>query len=151
MSPKRRASYGCPMDARDPELKKELAATLQARKTLGEEYESELVDSFMEKVAERVDSRVEQRVRRELAQQQTSSARADRRPIGPPQSNPRFARYGFAGFTMIAAIPLSAIGAVNAGTTGLLISWAGIVAVNLAQGMGSFFSKDRHPDRDDWS
>ncbi|BBA97740.1 hypothetical protein RVR_3630 [Actinacidiphila reveromycinica] len=139
------------MDARDPELKKELAATLEARRTLGEEYESELVDSFMDKVAARVDSRVEQRVRRELAQQQTSSARADRRPIGPPRTNPRFARYGFAGFTMIAAIPLSAIGAVNAGTTGLLITWAGIVAVNLAQGVGSLFSRD-HPEQDtDWS
>lgn len=140
------------MDARDPELRKELSATLEARKALGEEYESELVDSFMEKVTDRLDSRVEQRVRRELAQQQTSSARADRRPIGPPQSNPRFARYGFAGFTLIAAIPLSAIGAVNGGTPGLLITWAGIVGVNLAQGLGSFFSpRDRHPDKDDWS
>ncbi|SEG93653.1 hypothetical protein SAMN05216223_12842 [Actinacidiphila yanglinensis] len=140
------------MDARDPELRKELSATLEARKALGEEYESELVDSFMEKVTDRLDSRVEQRVRRELAQQQTSSARADRRPIGPPQSNPRFARYGFAGFTLIAAIPLSAIGAVNGGTAGLLITWAGIVGVNLAQGLGSFLSpRDRHPDKDDWS
>jgi uncharacterized membrane protein len=105
----------------------------------------------MEKVATRVDSHVEQRVRRELAQQQTSSARADRRPIGPPQASPRFARYGFAGFTMIAAIPLSAIAAVNAGTTGLLITWAGIVAVNVAQGMGSLFTKDHRPhDEDEW-
>src|SRR4051794_24771902 len=48
-----RAPYGGVMDARDPELKKELAATLQARKDLGAEYESELVDSFMEKVDQR--------------------------------------------------------------------------------------------------
>jgi hypothetical protein len=123
------------MDARDPELKKELSATLQARKDLGAEYESELVDSFMEKVAERVDSRVEQRVRRELAQQQTSFARADRRPIGPPRSSPRFARYGFAGVTLVLAIPLSAIAAASAHTAGLLIAWAGIVGVNLAQGL----------------
>ena len=102
------------MDARDPELKKELAATLQARKDLGAEYESELVDSFMEKVEQRLDSHVEQRVRRQLAEQQTSFARAGRSP-GTPEPNARFARYGFAGFTMIAAIPLSAIGVVNAG------------------------------------
>lgn len=128
------------MDARDPELNKELSATLQARKDLGAEYESELVDSFMEKVAERVDSHVEKRVRRELAQQQTSVARADRRPIGPPEPNARFARYGFAGFTMIAAIPLSAIGAVNAGAGGLFITWAGIVGVNLAQSLSVFLT-----------
>ncbi|SFF08546.1 hypothetical protein SAMN05216251_10858 [Actinacidiphila alni] len=142
------------MDARDPEIDKELAATLQARKTLGEEYESELVDSFMDKVNERLDSRVEQRVRRELAQQQTSYARAadPRRPIGPPQPSARFARYGFAGFTMIAAIPLSAIGAVNAGTPGLFITWAGIVGVNVAQSLTGFMSpKSKHDDKDDWA
>ncbi|WUH93221.1 hypothetical protein OG900_25970 [Streptomyces sp. NBC_00433] len=134
------------MDARDPELSRELSATLQARKDLGAEYESELIDSFMEKVTERLDSRVEQRVRRELAQQQTSFARADRRPIGPPQAGARFARYGFAGFSMILAIPLSAIGAVNAGTAGLFISWAGIVGVNLAQGLSSAWSKSRQDE-----
>ncbi|WP_327290836.1 hypothetical protein [Streptomyces sp. NBC_01198] len=134
------------MDARDPELSKELSATLQARKDLGAEYESELVDSFLEKVTERVDSRVEQRVRRELAQQQTSSARADRRPIGPPQASARFARYGFAGVTLVLAIPLSAIGAVNAHTPGLFITWAGIVGVNLAQGLSSAWSRSRHDD-----
>lgn len=137
------------MDARDPDLKKELAATLQARKDLGAEYESELVDSFMDKVGERVDSRVEQRVRRELAQQQTSFARADRHPIGPPQPSARFARYGFAGFTMIAAIPLSAIGAVNAGTGGLFITWAGIVAVNVAQSLGMALGPRAKRDKDD--
>lgn len=136
------------MDARDPELTKELSATLQARKDLGEEYESALVDSFIEKVSAGIDSRVEQRVRRELAQQQTSSARADRRPIGPPQTGPAFARYGFAGFTLILAIPLSAIAATQAGTAGLFISWAGIVGVNLAQGLAGVWAKAK-PSRDD--
>ncbi|MCZ4122886.1 hypothetical protein [Streptomyces sp. H39-S7] len=130
------------MDARDPELKKELAATLQARKDLGAEYESELVDSFMEKVDQRLDSHVEQRVRRQLAEQQTSFARAGRNP-GHPEPNARFARYGFAGFTMIAAIPLSAIGVVNAGGGGLFITWAGIVGVNVAQSLGHIFAGDR--------
>lgn len=139
------------MDARDPELKKELSATLQARKDLGAEYESELVDSFMDKVAARVDSHVEQRVRRELAQQQTSVARADRRPIGPPSPSPRFARYGFAGVTLVLAIPLSAIAAVNAGAGGLFITWAGIVGVNVAQSVTGLFAKDRPEAKDDWS
>ncbi|MFJ2812519.1 MULTISPECIES: hypothetical protein [unclassified Streptomyces] len=34
------------MNTRDAELKKELDATLQARRELGEEYESVLIDSF---------------------------------------------------------------------------------------------------------
>ncbi|WP_031519442.1 hypothetical protein [Streptomyces sp. NRRL F-5123] len=137
------------MDTRDPELTKELSATLQARKDLGAEYESALVDSFIEKVSDSIDSRVEQRVRRELAQQQTSFARADRRPIGPPQTGQAFARYGFAGFTLILAIPLSAIAATQAGTAGLFISWAGIVGVNVAQGLASAWTKAKPSGDDD--
>ena len=38
-----------PMDTRDPEIANELSATIQARKDLGAEYESELIDSFVEK------------------------------------------------------------------------------------------------------
>lgn len=52
------------MDANDVELKKELNATLQARRELGDEYESALVDSFLEKVDQRIDGAVERRVRR---------------------------------------------------------------------------------------
>ncbi|WP_037910370.1 hypothetical protein [Actinacidiphila yeochonensis] len=136
------------MDARDAELKKELSATLQARKDLGEEYESELVDSFMDTVAHRLDSRVEQRVRRELAQQQTAAARAGRRPAGPGP-HPGFARYGVLAFTLVAAIPLSAIAAAQAGAAGLFICWAGIVGVNLAQTLTSWLGRDHPAGRDD--
>jgi len=73
------------MDARDPELKKELNATLQARRELGEEYESALVDSFLEKVDQRIDGAVDRRLRRQLAEQQMVSARgaASRGPVAP--------------------------------------------------------------------
>ncbi|MDX3074809.1 hypothetical protein ACIP98_24905 [Streptomyces sp. NPDC088354] len=131
------------MDARDPELKKEFAATLQARKDLGEEYESALVDSFLEKIDQRIDAQVERRVRRELAEHQTAFARAGRQvgPRGSDEGRGRFgARYGFAGFSLIMAIPLSAIGA-SEHLPGLLIAWAGIVGVNVAQSMGWLFTE----------
>ena len=67
------------MDARDTELKKELNASLQARRELGEEYESALVDSFLEKVEQRLDGAVDRRVRRQLAERQLVVARNDRR------------------------------------------------------------------------
>ncbi|MCA1224427.1 hypothetical protein LCE31_40190, partial [Streptomyces sp. 8L] len=63
------------MDTHDPELKKELNATLQARRELGEEYDSALVDSFLEKVENRLDGTMDKRVRRELAEQQLVVAR----------------------------------------------------------------------------
>ncbi|MFC9084487.1 hypothetical protein ACFTY7_48180, partial [Streptomyces sp. NPDC057062] len=68
------------MDARDAELKKELHASLQARRELGEDYESALVDSFLEKVDQRIDGAVERRVRRQLAEQRLTSARDAREP-----------------------------------------------------------------------
>ena len=104
------------MDARDTELKKELNATLQARRELGDDYESALVDSFMAKVDQRIAGAVERRLRRRLAEQQM---------VGE--------RFGFGIVSLVLAIPLSAIGAGTAHLPGLLVSWVGIVGVNVVQ------------------
>ena len=114
--------------ARDAELKKELDATLHARKELGEEYESALVDSFLGKVEQRLDSVVDRRVRRQLAEQQMVVARDSRGGRGSVDSWGE--RFGFAVVTLVLAIPLSAIAVVNAGLPGLLIAWGGIFGVN---------------------
>ncbi|QES48587.1 hypothetical protein DEJ50_12895 [Streptomyces venezuelae] len=109
------------MEAHAQELKKELDATLKARRDLGPEYEAALVDSFVEKV--------DTQVRRRLAEQRLSAERGGRAPAAPADGN--FAeRFGFAIITLVLAIPLSAIGAAHAGLDGLLVSWAGIVGVN---------------------
>ncbi|MFC9459480.1 hypothetical protein ACFT16_27715, partial [Streptomyces sp. NPDC056983] len=71
------------MEARDAELKKELDATLHARRELGEEYESALVDSFLDKVEQRLDGAVDRRVRRQLAEQQMVVARGGGGPRRP--------------------------------------------------------------------
>lgn len=118
------------MDTRDTELKKELDATLQARRELGEEYESALVDSFLEKVDQRIDGAVERRLRRQLAEQQMASARDARSPKATDSWGERF---GFGIVSLVLAIPLSGIGAGAAGLSGLLVAWAGIVGVNVVQ------------------
>lgn len=123
------------MDARDTqlgdtELKKELAATLNARRDLGEDYESALVDSFLEKVDQRIDSVVDRRVRRQVAEQQMVVARGSRSPDKSTDSWGE--RYGFGVVSLVVAIPLSGIGAGEAGLSGLLVTWAGIVGVNVA-------------------
>jgi hypothetical protein len=119
-----------PMDARDPELKKELDATLQARRELGEEYESALVDSFLEKVDQRIDGAVDRRLRRQLAEQQMVTARGARSPKSTDSFGDRF---GFGIVSLVLAIPLSAIGGGVAHLPGLLAAWAGIVGVNAFQ------------------
>lgn len=126
----------------DNELGKELHATLRARKELGPEYEAELIESFLEKVTARIDTQVQSRVRRELAQQQTSSARvatrSGSRPFGTDDDHGHRNRYfGLATVSLVLAVPLSAIGANTDHLPGLLVTWAGIVAVNVAHALGT--------------
>ncbi|MFF1545459.1 hypothetical protein [Streptomyces sp. NPDC058291] len=118
------------MDARDTDLKKELDATLQTRRELGEEYESALVDSFLEKVDQRIDGAVERRVRRQLAEQQMVAARSSRAPKPTDSWGDRF---GFGVVSLILAIPLSGIGGAFGNLTGVIATWVGIVGVNCVQ------------------
>ncbi len=120
------------MDARDADLKRELDATLHARRDLGEEYEPALVESFLEKVDQRIDGAVERRVRRQLAEQQMQTARDSRSPRVTDSWGERF---GFAIVSLVLAVPLSAIGGGVARLPGLLVAWAGIVGVNVVQAL----------------
>ncbi|MEU1126844.1 hypothetical protein ABZ371_25510 [Streptomyces sp. NPDC005899] len=116
------------MEARDPELKRELDATLQARGELGPEYESALVDSFLEKVERRLDGTLDRQVRRHFAERQTATARGATRPA---KGGGGFGeRFGFGAVSLVLAVPLSAIGVANAGIDGLVVAWLGIVGVN---------------------
>ncbi|GAA3372258.1 hypothetical protein GCM10020367_26440 [Streptomyces sannanensis] len=116
------------MEASDTELKKELAATLHARRELGVEYDAALVESFLEKVEQRLDGTVDRRVRRQLAEQQTAVARGGR----PARSEESFGeRFGLAMVSLVLAIPLSAIAVAQAGFFGLVVAWAGIFGVNV--------------------
>ncbi|MFE7132287.1 hypothetical protein ACFVIM_15650 [Streptomyces sp. NPDC057638] len=137
------------MTARDSELRKELDATLHARRDLGEEYESALVESFLDKVEQRVDGTVDRQVRRQLAEQQMVVARGAR--PAPDRSAPTFGeRFGFGIISLILAVPLSAIGGVNAGFGGLVATWVGIVAVNVVHAVGGFRRGDRAEPAAEW-
>ncbi|MGW3562917.1 hypothetical protein ACWDSL_03270 [Streptomyces sp. NPDC000941] len=133
------------MDSRDADLKRDLDATLQTRKELGAEYETELVDSFMEKVEQRFNDTADRQVRRQLAEQQMAAARGTR-PHGPGRPGQGTGvgigfgeRFAFVATSLVLAIPLSAIAAVNAGgLPGLVVTWVGIVAVNAVHASGGF-------------
>ncbi|MFD8219620.1 hypothetical protein ACFV2U_39510 [Streptomyces sp. NPDC059697] len=135
----------------DAELKKELDATLHARRELGEEYESALIDSFLEKVEQRLDGAVDRRVRRQLAEQQMVVARGARSPQGTSDSWGE--RFGFGIVSLVLAVPLSAIGGGVAHLSGLLVAWAGIVGVNVVQAARvtpNFFGRRRGKSGSDW-
>ncbi|MEU1017513.1 MULTISPECIES: hypothetical protein [unclassified Streptomyces] len=131
------------MEARDAELKKELDATLHARRELGEEYDSALVDSFLGKIEQRLDGTVDRRLRRHLAEQQMTVARGSRSPSGGAV-DAWSERFGFGLISLILAVPLSGIGAATAGLPGLVTTWVGIVGVNAAQALrGADFGRRR--------
>lgn len=112
------------MSARDEELKKELGAAVEARKELGDEYESALVESFLAKLDARVDSQVEQRVRRSMAERTVDQHR---------KPEPKRRRHEALPYvSLVFAVPLSAIAAEGAGLLGLLACWAGILGINVA-------------------
>ncbi|QLE72365.1 hypothetical protein FGW37_12835 [Streptomyces rectiverticillatus] len=126
------------MTARDHELKKDLAATLETRKELGPEYEAELVDAFLEKVDRKLDAAIDRRVRRQSAEVQMAVARGARPHLDGHGPGGFGERFGFAAVSLVLAIPLSAIAVVNAQLPGLLVAWAGIVGVNALNVAGLF-------------
>ncbi|MEU1042843.1 hypothetical protein ACFYP4_25470 [Streptomyces sp. NPDC005551] len=132
------------MDAGEADLKKELDATLRARRELGEEYEPALVDSFLEKIEQRLDGTVERRVRRHLAEQQMVVARGTRSPQSPDSWGERF---GFGIVSLVLAVPLSGIGGGVAHLPGLMVAWAGIVGVNAVQVLRHRLPVRRDPDK----
>ncbi|MFF9401175.1 hypothetical protein ACF1FX_10410 [Streptomyces sp. NPDC014646] len=137
------------METRDPELKTELDAALHARNELGSDYESALVESFLEKVEQRLDTTLDRRVRRHLAEQQVSVARGARQP----QPLGGFGeRYGFGIISLILAIPLSAIAAAASHTEGLIIAWLGIIGVNAVHAARDWpwFQRRSGHSKSDW-
>ncbi|MGW6864797.1 hypothetical protein ACWGHM_34935 [Streptomyces sp. NPDC054904] len=124
------------MTAHSPQaedLKKELGATLDARRELGPEYEAALVESFVEKV--------DTQVRRRLAEERLSATRGGSPDPAVTAVGNFGERFGFAVITLVLAIPLSAIAATQAHLSGLLVAWAGILGVNFIhasrKGLGS--------------
>ncbi|WBO65852.1 hypothetical protein [Streptomyces camelliae] len=137
------------LDPRDVDLRKDLDATVRARRDLGEDYDAALLDSFLEKVEQRIDDAVDRRVRRHLAEQQMASARGARRPKSADTWPERF---GLAIVSLVLAIPLTAVAGGVAGTAGTVAAWLGIVGVNFAQAVRynpELFSGRRARSRDD--
>ncbi|MFE4372321.1 hypothetical protein ACFRMN_29640 [Streptomyces sp. NPDC056835] len=138
------------MEARDPELKKELDATLQARNELGADYEPALIESFLEKVEQRMDGMTDRHVRRRLAEQQMVAARGGApRPAGPGEGFGE--RFGFGIISLVLAIPLTAIAVTNADLKGLVVCWLGIVAVNVVHAArGRSWADRKRREASDW-
>lgn len=97
----------------------EVEAALEVRRELGPEFEPAVVDSFAERIERAVEARVDARL---------AERKAERR-----QEDERSSKQMALGITSLAlAIPISAIAGDIGDLPGLVVSWAGIAAVNVS-------------------
>ena len=108
----------------------ELRAAAEVHRELGPDYQSAVIESFLDRVGREIDARVDARVAAGL---RTSGSPAEPRSARPPKhAQPAVIALG----SMVLGIPLSAVaaaaGAHPAGFWGLLVVWVAIAAINIA-------------------
>jgi hypothetical protein len=109
------------------EARKDLRAAVAARQELGQEYEAEIIDAFLEKVDARIAERVD------------AAAPAPYSPPVPPKDDP--GGLALAIVSVVAGIPITAIAANMEGTIAIIICWGGLVGVNLARSISRFLGR----------
>ncbi len=120
------------------ETRKDLRAAVAARQELGAEYESEIIDGFLEKLDARTAAHYGQAGYPPVpGYPQAPGYPVAPQPAGPPQQ-PRKSDGDGGGLALaicsvVAGIPITAIAAENEGTFAMMISWAGLVGINLAR------------------
>ncbi|MEV0285251.1 MULTISPECIES: hypothetical protein [unclassified Kribbella] len=108
------------------EVRKDLRAAVAARQELGPEYEDEIIDSFLAKLDAREAQRHSQDLEHRREDQLLEAAGLKRREGSDPGG------LALAIVSVVAAIPITAIAADMSGLPGILISWAGLVGINVA-------------------
>jgi hypothetical protein len=102
------------------EVRKDLRAAVAARQELGPEYEAEIIDGFLEKL----DARDRHR---------SAGLLPEPAPRRRPSRETDPGGLALAIVSIVAAIPITAIAAGMIGPFGVVICWAGLVAINFAR------------------
>ena len=108
-APQRRAAQN--------DVRAQVSAALRAGRELGPEYDDALAATIVEQLDERIDERVR--------------AAVARQPSVAPGSFSSGQRMALVVLSLVAAVPLSAIGAGMGGPIGLVGAWLGIFLINL--------------------
>jgi hypothetical protein len=117
----------------------EIRAAAETHRELPPEYQSAVIESFLDKIGKEIEARVDARVAAYYTQGPPPKPRR-----GPRQHSPGF----LAVASMVLGIPLTAIvvaaGSHPVGLAGVLIVWAAIVAINIAYSVRTYVPPDRH-------
>jgi len=108
----------------------EIRAAAETHSELGRDYQSAVIDSFIEKVGREIDARVDARVAGQYA------------PRRPPAERTGRGAFSLAIVSMVMGIPLTAIvlgqtGGSSAGLIGLIVVWLALTAINVAYSVHS--------------
>jgi hypothetical protein len=103
----------------------DLTAAFAARQELGPDYDDAFVETVVNRVQQAVDARMGTHLRSRTAVER-DSVRGE-----------RTVTLVIVCLSLLAAIPLTAIAAVQAGVAGLLIAWTGLVLINLGYALRS--------------
>jgi hypothetical protein len=118
----------------------EIRAAAETHSELGPEYQSAVIDSFIDKVGREIDARVDARMRSQQPGPYPvpyPGPYQGQLPV-PHQPNPAKAQFALAIVSMALGIPLTAIALGNhAGNLALFIIWLGITVINVAYALHS--------------
>jgi hypothetical protein len=107
------------MNGDEDELRRDRAASIEARRELGPAYEDELVQSFVDRIDTTIRARVDERVGED----------------GGGDDDNTFP-FVMGLVSLGTGIPITAIASSSGGTEGIVVAWLGIVGVNAAFALG---------------
>lgn len=108
------------MTADREETRRDLAATVEARRELGPAYEDDLVQAFCDRIDATIERRVDERVDHAVGRDDGGGGQ----------------HFVLGVVSLGAGIPITAIAAGTGGTPSLIVAWVGIVGVNAAYAWG---------------
>ena len=109
----------------------EIRAAAETHSELGPDYQSAVIESFLDKVGKEIDHRVDARLAMARPQPQY--------PVQSPQQRPAKAGspFALAIVSIIMGIPLSGINAgSHGGLPGLVVIWVGLALINIVYTLG---------------
>lgn len=113
----------------------EFRAAAETHHELGPEYQSAVIESFIDKIGKEIDARVDARMRAQQPMPYPGPGPYQGQfpmPV-PRQSNPARSQFALAVVSMALGIPLSGIALGNhAGNLALFIIWLAITVINVA-------------------